>query len=214
MKDVIQKPDSLIFDMDGTLWDNLSTYVIAWNAAFKELGYSVEVTRDSLQSQMGKEAGQILKNLVPDAPVEKQEVLFDVVIEQYQKLVPNMKPVIYPGVLEGLKKLHTKYKLLLLSNCEEGGLVNLMDYTQTAHLFIDYKEHGKNNMPKSHNLKLLKERNNLKNPVYIGDTEGDSYETKLAGLPFVFVSYGFGKTENYDLKFDSFTALTNYFMSL
>ena len=69
-------------------------------------------------------------------------------------------------------------------------------------------------MPKSHNLKLLKERHNLTNPVYIGDTEGDSHEAHLAGVPFVFVTYGFGTTEKYHLKFDTFTELTDYYMSL
>ena len=163
---------------------------------------------------MGKEARQLLNALIPNVPVEKQDLLFDEVIVQYQQLIPTMQPYIYPGVIEGLKQLHTKYKLLLLSNCEEGGLVNLMNHTNTTHLFLDYMEHGQNNMPKSYNLNLLKERHNLTSPVYIGDTEGDSRESHLAGVPFVFVTYGFGTTENYHLKFDTFTELTDYYMSL
>ncbi len=200
--------------MDGTIWDNVNTYVVAWNDALTELGHAVQVTRESLMGLMGKEARQILKILIPDVPVQQQDLLFDEVIVQYQKLVPIMNPIIYPGVMEGLQKLHSKYKLLLLSNCEEGGLVNLMDYTNTTHLFLDYMEHGQNNMPKNHNLKLLKERNSLEHPVYIGDTDGDSRETRLAGFPFVFMTYGFGNTENYDIKFDTFEELTNYFMNL
>ena len=195
MKELMKRPDSLILDMDGTLWDNVSTYVLAWNAALNELGHSAQVTREGLMGLMGKEPRQLLDALIPNVPTEKQDLLFDEVIVQYHKQIPIMKPFIYPGVMEGLKQLHTKYKLLLLSNCEEGGLVNLMNHTKTTHLFLDYMEHGQNNMPKSHNLKLLKERNNLKNPVYIGDTEGDSYETNLAGFPFVFMTYGFGETD-------------------
>ena len=214
MKDSIQRPDSLILDMDGTLWDNVNTYVLAWNAALKELEHSVQVTRESLMGLMGMEARQLLNALIPDVPAEKQDLLFNEVIVRYQKLIPTMEAYIYSGVMEGLKKLHTKYKLLLLSNCEEGGLVNFMNHTKTKHLFLDYMEHGENNMPKSHNLMLLKERNNLKNPVYIGDTEGDSYETNLAGFPFVFMTYGFGKTEKYHLKFNTFSELTYYYMNL
>lgn len=210
----MEKPDSLIFDMDGTLWDNVNTYVLAWNAALTELDHSVHVTRESLMGLMGKEARQLLNALIPDVPAAKQDLLFDEVIVQYQKLIPTMEPFIYPGVMEGLKQLHTKYKLLLLSNCEEGGLVNLMNHTKTTHLFLDYMEHGQNNMPKNHNLKLLKERHNLESPVYIGDTEGDSSESALAGVPFVFMTYGFGKTENYHLQFNTFEELTEYYMSL
>lgn len=200
--------------MDGTIWDNVNTYVLAWNDALKKLGHSVQVTRESLMGLMGKEALQIIIILIPDVPAQQQDLLFDEVIVQYQKLVPTMKPIIYPGVIDGLKRLHSKYKLLLLSNCEEGGLVNLMNYTNTTDLFLDYMEHGQNNMPKNHNLKLLKERNSLEYPVYIGDTDGDSSETRLAGLSFVFVTYGFGNTENYDIKFDTFEELTNYYMNL
>ena len=89
-----------------------------------------------------------------------------------------------------------------------------MNHTKTTHLFQDYMEHGQNNKPKSFNLDLLKERNNLKYPVYIGDTDGDRRESQLAGVPFIFVSYGFGETEHYDIQFHSFEDLTNYFMNL
>ncbi len=63
-------------------------------------------------------------------------------------------------------------------------------------------------------MKLLIQKHGLKNPVYIGDTETDSLESKKAGIPFVFLSYGFGKTDEYDVKFDDFKAFTNYFMGL
>ncbi len=38
------KPDSLIFDMDGTLWDNVNSYEIVWNRALEILGYDTRVT--------------------------------------------------------------------------------------------------------------------------------------------------------------------------
>ena len=214
MKNLQHKPDSLIFDMDGTLWDNVNSYVISWNKAFEALGYAATVTRESLMGLMGKEAREILSILIPEVSGKDQDLLFDEVIVQYNKMVPTMEPEIYPTVYDGLVKLHSKYKLLLLSNCEEGGLVNFMNHTKTTHLFQDYMEHGQNNKPKSFNLDLLKERNNLKYPVYIGDTDGDRRESQLAGVPFIFVSYGFGETEHYDIQFHSFEDLTNYFMNL
>ena len=214
MKNLEQRPDSLILDMDGTLWDNVNTYVMSWNAAFKNYGHSVLVNRENLMGLMGKEARQILNVLLPDVPVAEQDVLFDDVIVQYTNLIPTMKPVIYPGVMEGLERLHTKYKLFLLSNCEEGGLVNFMDYTNTKHLFLDYMEHGQNGMPKNYNLNLLKNKHDLQNPVYIGDTDSDRRESELAGVPFVFVTYGFGKTEHYNIQFNTFGELTDYFMHI
>lgn len=208
------QPDSLIFDMDGTLWDNVNSYTIAWNKALTIKGYDFGVTRDGLLGLMGKEARVMLNVILPKGSARDQDELFNEVIRQYQLLIPEMKPVIYEGVQKGLEKLSKKYPLFLLSNCEEGGLVNFMKHTQTTHLFSDYMEHGQNLKPKSFNMKLLKERNKLLNPVYIGDTRSDSQASDAAGIPFVFVSYGFGKTESYVLKFDSFPELTDYYLSL
>lgn len=208
------KPDSLIFDMDGTLWDNVDSYAIVWNKGLELLGYDSRVTRDDLLGLMGKEARVMLDTILPEASEAAQDELFDEVIHQYQLLIPNMKPYIYEGVYEGLERLSEKYPLFLLSNCEEGGLVNFMKHTGTTHLFIDYMEHGQNLKPKSFNMTLLKERNSLQHPVYIGDTDSDSKASSDAGVPFVFVSYGFGQTINYALKFDSFPQVVDYLLNL
>ncbi|MBF6629355.1 MAG: HAD family hydrolase [Proteiniphilum sp.] len=205
--------DSLIFDMDGTLWDNVNSYVISWNEGLQQRGYQKQVTRDNILGLMGKEARVMLESILPGATAGEQDLLFDAVIAEYQKLLDDMNPVIYEGVHEGLKQLSEKYPLFLLSNCEEGGLVNFMHHTRTTSFFVDYMEHGMNLKPKHHNLQLLMEKHGLKAPVYIGDTESDSAQSMMAGVPFVFVSYGFGATENYSLKFDSFNALTAYFLN-
>ena len=210
----MMKPDSLIFDMDGTLWDNVNSYEIVWNISLEKLGYDVRVTRDDLIGLMGKEARTLLDAIVPNTSIENQDILFEEVIDQYQKLIPNINPTIYPRVYEGLERLATKYPLLLLSNCEEGGLVNFMNHTKTTHLFKDYMEHGQNLQPKSFNLKLLQDRNSIRNPVYVGDTNSDSRESHKAEVPFVFVSYGFGDTDKYQLKFDNFEDLVEHYMSL
>ena len=200
--------------MDGTLWDNVDNYVISWNRALDNLGYPPTLTRKQMIAEMGKEVRKIVEDLFPDVSTEKIDLLLDEIDVEYNKLVPTMKSKVYHHVIEGLNRLKTKYKLLLLSNCEEGGLVNFMNYTKTNHLILDYMEYGQNNMPKSFNLKLLKEKHQLKSPIYIGDTEGDSRQSSLADIPFVFVTYGFGKTEQFNLQFHSFEELTEYFMSL
>lgn len=207
------KPDSLIFDMDGTLWDNVDTYVISWNNGLQRRGYHKQVSRDNILGLMGKEARVMLQSILPGATAEEQDHLFDAVIEEYQKLLDDMNPFIYEEVQTGLQQLSERYPLFLLSNCEEGGLVNFMRHTKTTPLFLDYMEHGMNQQPKHHNLRLLMEKHRLKAPVYIGDTDSDSYQSMLAGVPFIFVSYGFGVTDNYTLKFDSFTALKSYFLN-
>ena len=89
-----------------------------------------------------------------------------------------------------------------------------MKWADLQDCFVDEMEHGVNSMPKSHNIKLLMDKHSLINPVYIGDTHGDSKDSRIARIPFVLVTYGFGTTDDFDQKFDDFNSLTNYFMDL
>ena len=38
----------------------------------------------------------------------------------------------------------------------------------------------------------------MKSPVYVGDTMGDFFSCRKAGVPFVFASYGFGQVDTPD----------------
>ena len=147
LKNLTYRPESLVFDMDGTLWDNVDNYVISWNRALDNLGYPPTLTRKQMIAEMGKEVRKIVEDLFPDVSAEKIDLLLDEIDVEYNKLVPTMKSKVYHHVIEGLNQLKTKYKLFLLSNCEEGGLVNFMNYTKTNHLSLDYMEYGQNTMP-------------------------------------------------------------------
>ena len=74
--------------------------------------------------------------------------------------------------------------------------------------------YGNTHLRKADNMRLLAEKHHLEHPVYVGDTEGDCNETHHAGLPFVWMSYGFGTTENYELRCDTFGQLVEYFEQL
>ena len=48
-------PDSLIFDMDGTLWDALDTYIRVWNAYLEKNALDIAISRSEMKSWMGLE---------------------------------------------------------------------------------------------------------------------------------------------------------------
>jgi phosphoglycolate phosphatase len=128
--------------------------------------------------------------------------------------MPEMGGVLYEGVKRGLIKLSERYSIFIVSNCPKNLIAEFMKWADIEQYITDEMAHGVNSMPKHHNIKLLVDKHKLKNPVYIGDTHGDSIETRKAGLPFVLLTYGFGTSDDYDLKFDDFNTLTNYFMNL
>jgi len=210
----MQKPDSIIFDMDGTLWDAVDTYTSSWNIVFKELGIDKAIQRDELAKMVGWEGKKVHETLMPDFDDEKRQAIYAKVNELRKELLPKNGGVLYDGVKDGLKDLAGKYKLYIVSNCAKGIIRLFIDWAGINEHIIDEIAYGTNYMPKHHNIKMLIERHNLQHPVYVGDTEGDAEQSRLAGIPFIFMSYGFGETNDHDLRFDSFTDFTQYFIKL
>jgi phosphoglycolate phosphatase len=210
----MQKPDSLIFDMDGTLWDAVDTYAHSWNVVFTELGIEKTITRDVLAGMVGMEGKKVIEILMPEFEHDKRVEIYGLVNGRRHNLIKEKGGVLYDGVKDGLKLLAEKYPLFILSNCAKGIIRQFIDWAGIDDLIKDELAHGVNFMPKNHNIKLLIDKHGLKNPVYVGDTAGDGEQSRLAGIPFVFVSYGFGETKDYDLKFDDFDSLVNYFVNL
>ncbi len=200
--------------MDGTLWDAVDTYAESWNIVFKQLGIDKSITRDELASMVGWEGKKVWKAIMPDYDEEKQAFIYGKVNELRREILPQRGGVLYDGVKDGLKQLASEYKLFIVSNCAVGVIRLFIDWAGINEHIIDEIAYGTNYMPKHFNIQQLIDRHNLKKPVYVGDTEGDGEQSRLANIPFVFVSYGFGETDDHDVRFDNFTDFTNYFMAL
>ena len=210
----MQKPDSLIFDMDGTLWDAVDTYTESWNVVFKKLNINRTMEREQLLERIGWDGNKVMLAVLPEFDEDKRKEIYNDVNAVRRQLLPQNGGLLYDGVLDGIKQLASKYQLFILSNCGKGIIRLFIDWADIDDYISDEIAYGVNSMPKHHNIKLLVDTHQLKNPVYIGDTAGDSEQSRHAGIPFVFVSYGFGTTDDYDLKFDDFKSLTDYFMDL
>ena len=210
----MKKPDSLIFDMDGTLWDAVDSYAQAWNEGARLEGLDRVFTRADLDHVMGWERGKVLPYMFPDKTIEEQERIYETINQCRARIIPESGGVLYDGVREGIMKLASQYKLFIVSNCPKGLIVEFIKWAGLQDYFVDEMAHGVNSMPKSHNINLLIEKHHLNSPLYIGDTHGDSRDSRTANIPFALVTYGFGTSEDFDLRFDDFESLTGYFMGL
>ncbi|MDE6225480.1 MAG: hypothetical protein K2M25_05015, partial [Muribaculaceae bacterium] len=90
------------------------------------------------------------------------------------------------------------------------GLPDFLKFTGLTPYFIDTLSNGENGLDKAENIRLIAERNNLKNPAYVGDIQRDSDAAHAAGIDMIHVTYGFGKCKDAQLSFDSFAELTDY----
>lgn len=116
---------------------------------------------------------------------------------------------LYPNTRETIINLSRKYKLYIVSNCVKGYIESFLNTSGLKAYFDDYESYGNTLLSKGENIKLVIERNNLKNPIYVGDTKGDMEASYYAGIPFVYATYGFGKVESFDYKINDISQLSN-----
>ena len=191
------KFDSIIFDLDGTIWDSAETCTEGWNIALKDiLNLERQLETREIRSVMGKTLDEIEDLIFADIePKEKRTATRRVCTECQMKVLAKKGGNLYPKVEETLKKLSSEYKLFIVSNCENGYL----DAFFTAHglgkYFTDYEYWEHTGLSKAENIRLVMDRNSLKNSIYVGDTPHDALSAKTAGIPFIHASYGFAKVE-------------------
>ena len=196
--------DSLIFDLDGTLWDATESVARAWNAARKQVSFAIqEITQEDIRSVAGMQHDLIYDKFFPDLSDAQKKELMEVSGREEMEHLKKYGGTLFEGMKQALEYLHGKYKLLIVSNCQDGYIEAFYNYHKLSHLFSDYECSGRTGNPKGENLKDVILRNNLQHPVYVGDTKGDYEASVTAEIPFVYASYGFGKVPNYAFCLES-----------
>lgn len=202
------KFDSIIFDLDGTLWDSTDGVVKCWNHILKDSEeVKAEITDKDIQGVMGLQVAEIGKRFFPNLNKEQQEKLMSDCCEYECAYLSEHGGLLYDNLEDILKYLSESYKLFIVSNCQCGYIEAFFKYHKLDKYFIDYENPGRTGLTKGENIRLIIERNNLRKPVYVGDTVGDSKAARFAGVPFIYASYGFGKVEDYDYKISDLTQL-------
>jgi phosphoglycolate phosphatase len=204
--------DSIIFDMDGTLWNSTPEVAVAFKKilAAKYPEVTDEVTADRLQGLFGLPLDVIAVRLFESVPEEHAINVMKECCEYECDYLAKHGAELYEGLEEVLIKLSQKYKLLIVSNCQEGYIQCF--FKANPHLeqyFIDFEYPGRTGKLKADNIRMVIERNGLNNPIYVGDTQGDADASKEAGVPFVFARYGFGDVKEYDDVIDSLSELVD-----
>jgi phosphoglycolate phosphatase len=205
------KFDSIILDVDGTIWNTTGIVADAWNLAFDKFFPQVpHVTADILKGQFGKPMDVIADNLFPMLSKDEKNLLMEKCCEMEQAaLMDNTKDIAYEGVIETIKRLSQKIPVYIVSNCQSGYIEVVMEKNGIKEFITDFECFGNNGFSKDKNIRLIAERNQLKNPVYVGDTQGDFEACQKADLPFIWAAYGFGRPDSNDYyaKIESFTEL-------
>lgn len=206
-----RKFDGIILDIDGTIWNTTGIVAVAWNKAILETEQNSvkrKLTAEILQKEFGKPMNLIALDLWPELSDFERKVLLEKCCAYEQAaLKENQIDICYPDVVETIKNLSASNNFFVVSNCQSGYIELMLEKTGLSPYVKDFECYGRTLKAKAENILLVKARNSLNNPIYVGDTQGDCDSCFQAKIPFVWASYGFGKVDKYFDKIDNFAEL-------
>ncbi|TGD77828.1 HAD family hydrolase [Hymenobacter wooponensis] len=190
-----QRFDSVIFDLDGTLWNSSEAITKAFQAAKNSVDYiEHDVTLAQVQAVTGMPYGVVYERLFPSLPAERREEFRALCAEQELTAAREHGGVLYPELEETLRYLQERqYRLFIVSNCQRGYVEAFFENSQLGHYFEGHQCFGTRGLPKSENISEVVSHYGLQAPVYVGDTRGDFEASQQSGTPFIFATYGFGE---------------------
>ncbi len=206
--------DSIIFDLDGTLWDASFATAAGWNAVLRENGFTnLEVTAEDIRRVSGLPPEESITKCFENASNFDQQALIPELDVAEKTNIEQSGGRLFADVYKGIADLSKVFDLFLVSNCQSWYLESFWTHTNLQSFFAGDVCNGKSRLPKSQMIKNISDTYYLKYPVYIGDTIWDQQAANMAGVEFGYVSYGFGEAVNPELEFDSFGELVGWFLS-
>lgn len=196
--------ESLILDIDGTLWDSRALVAEGYNIQLTQEGLShLCVTAEELKPLFGKVLEEIADILFVSIPVpERYALMARCMKTENEYMHRNPCQIGYPGIRDTVEKLAQKYRLFIVSNSECGYPELCMEKLGLTPYIEGHLCYGDTGTTKGQTIRTLMKKHNIGSCVYIGDTQGDYEATLEAGVPFIWASYGFGSPAGYDAKIE------------
>ena len=202
--------ESLIFDIDGTLWDSRALVAEGYNAQLRDEGMErFCVDAEILKTVFGKVMTEIADILFKELPAQQRYPLLERCMErenEYLHQAASAK-IGYPKVKETLEELVKKHRLFIVSNSQSGYPQLCIEKMGLSDLISGHLCFGDTGTCKGETIKKLMKDHNITSACYVGDTQGDLDAAELAGMPFIYCAFGFGTVDHYWKKIDTFADL-------
>ena len=201
--------ESLIFDIDGTLWDSRALVAEGYNLQLKDEGLEhLFVNAEQLKALFGKVMTEIADVIFAEIPLPERYALMErCMARENRYLQENPCAIGYPGVKETLIRLAESHRLFIVSNSQRGYPELCIRKLGLGSCITACLCFGDTGTSKGKTIRALMQRHNIRSCAYIGDTQGDYEATLEAGIPFIWASYGFGVPEGYGAKIDRISDL-------
>ena len=203
--------ESLMFDIDGTLWDSRALVAEGYNIQLEKEGLShLAVNAELFRPLFGKVMTEIADIIFPSIPAPERYALMERCMDTENKyLQANPCRIGYPAVRETMETLSKTHRLFIVSNSQKGYPELCIEKLGLAPFIRGHLCFGDTGTSKGKTIRALMRKYDITDCAYIGDTQGDYEATVEAGVPFIWAAYGFGTPDGYDHKIDSFADLPN-----
>ncbi|MCM1525104.1 MAG: HAD family hydrolase [Ruminococcus sp.] len=189
--------ESIIFDLDGTLWDSSENVAASWTRTVKNSGdprlAGSVFTAGDLQSVMGMTMPDIAAKLFPMLNEREQLGIMQKCSDEEAEYLAVNGGRLFDGTEDVLTELAGRHRLFIVSNCQCGYIEAFLKYSGLGRLFDGHLCWGETLAPKSETITALMKNCSVSSAVYVGDTQGDCDSAYGAGIPFVHAAYGFGR---------------------
>ncbi len=184
--------EAVIFDLDGTVADTLEDLRASVNYAVGLMGIA-PYSRETVQSFIGSGAANLVKRALGEKAGEEniEKTLAEFRAHYAAHLLDRTAP--YPGVPEMLAELKERgFKLAITSNKPDIATVAIANalYPGVFDCVLGEKA-GIARKPDPAIVKAAMENMGVKTAVYVGDSDVDVKTAENAGLPGIFVTWGF-----------------------
>ncbi|WP_313149981.1 HAD-IA family hydrolase [Lysinibacillus capsici] len=181
----------IIFDFDGTLADSTTVFASAWNTLAQKYKFKgIELKEiDTLKKLSISERSKLF-----DFPMYKLPMILPQFYKLYRQSLNDVH--LFEGMKELLIEIDKRgYKILIISSNSKENILEFLKMNGihcVADVLCSNRIFGKDKVMK----KFLKEANvDSSNVVYIGDEQRDIVACKKAGIPIIWVEWGYDAKE-------------------
>lgn len=181
----------IIFDFDGTLADSTAVFASAWNTLAQKYKFKgIELKEiDTLKKLSISERSKLF-----DFPMYKLPMILPQFYKLYRQSLNDVH--LFEGMKELLIEIDKRgYKILIISSNSKENILEFLKMNGihcVADVLCSNRIFGKDKVMK----KFLREANvDSSNVVYIGDEQRDIVACKKAGIPIIWVEWGYDAKE-------------------
>ncbi|WP_281216726.1 HAD-IA family hydrolase [Lysinibacillus capsici] len=181
----------IIFDFDGTLADSTAVFASAWNTLAQKYKFKgIELKEiDTLKKLSISERSKLF-----DFPMYKLPMILPQFYKLYRQSLNDVH--LFEGMKELLIEIDKRgYKILIISSNSKENILEFLKMNGihcVADVLCSNRIFGKDKVMK----KFLKEANvDSSNVLYIGDEQRDIVACKKAGIPIIWVEWGYDAKE-------------------